>query len=460
MNGLKFYSTFLILFLIIIACQSENETANQHLNQIEVPSSTLGLKIDSLMLAYVANKKFNGNLLVMKGDSVLYTRSFGMADRAFDIENSATTKFLIGSITKPFTAMGILILVDKKRISLTDRLSDFFPNFPHAEKVSVKQLLMHTAGVKDYHANKNWVAAGQVDISPIETIKSLGENPYDFEPGTQFRYSNSGYILLGLIIEQVSGLSFEKFIQKEILNPLNLKHTGIADNETIVSNLAKGYISDLKTVKQAPYINYRQPFSSGNMYSTTSDLYSYTKAVMESRLIPKELTQEIFKVSDQYGYGWGIRFFDELKAYGHFGGMNGFVGSINYIPKDQYFICFLTNDDNTPKYAIVANLVDLIKGKSVELPIKKTLVDLNESMVKKTEGNYLIKPGDTLKVFEHEGNLYLQETGQLKHEMFPIGQAVFTFTLLEFNVIFKHLENKCYQALELKGKINLAAKRI
>ncbi len=418
--------------------------------------------IERYIKRHVENGKFNGNLLITKGDQVLYSKSFGFADRAHKIENCDSTKFLIGSITKTFTALAILILEEEEKLKLNDKLSKYFPDFQSANKITVAQLLTHTAGIGDYRMLQDWKADSQSEhTTPYTTISKMSNMALLSEPGERFRYSNVGYILLGLIIEKVSQLSFADFIQNKILNPLQLKNTGIIDNQTIIYGLAQGYSSNSKETIKAEYINYQQPFSSGNMYSTTQDLLKFTKAVINGKLISQERTKAIFETGQYYGYGWGIRNFNGIRAYGHHGGMNGFIGSITYIPEGNYFICLLTNDNNTPKVRITNDLVDIILGKVVPLPESTQLIELTKEVQQEVIGNYLVKPGDTLKVFEEGGKLYLQENGQTKHEMFPFDQNSFSFTLLEFNAIFEERKNDKAQVLKFKGRETiLMAERI
>lgn len=449
----------LVLGLILLGGLSACEnSAKNHAAESGNPS--FSSKVDAYLESHELNNRLSGNVLIAKGDSILYSRSFGLANRSFGIENATSTKFLIGSITKPFTAYAILLLENQGKLSLDDKLSTFFPEFPNAEKVTIKHLLTHRSGIKDYHAFSNWKEDGKLSVTPQSTMRTVAEDPFIFEPGERYSYTNSGYILLGLIIEQRSGQSFGEFMQNEVLNPLDLKNSGVMANGKIVADLAEGYSTNPREVKKAEYINYNQPYASGNMYSTPEDLWKFTMAVMSSKLLPAEKTEEIFQVSERYGYGWGIRNYDGVAAYGHHGAMNGFVGSMTYVPEGEYFVCFLTNDDNTPEYTLAEDLVAIIGGKVVVQPTEEKLIELSSAMKMSAIGDYLIKPGDTLKVFEAEGKLYLQETGQVKHELFPVGGDEYAFQLFEFRAVFSEPKEGKSQTLSFVGKANLSAKRI
>ncbi|WP_107039701.1 serine hydrolase domain-containing protein [Brumimicrobium mesophilum] len=409
--------------------------------------------IEQYINKHVENGKFNGNLFIAKGENVLYSNSFGLANRENNIKNEETTKFLIGSITKPFTALGILILEKEGKLKLSDKLSKYFPKFQAADDITIEHLLTHTSGISDYKILPNWKADSKSDLTtPQKTINEMSTQPLLFQPGKSFRYSNVGYILLGLIIEEASGEAFADFIQKKILIPLDLKNTGIINNKDVVMNLASGYTTNPNATLKAEYINYDQPFSSGNMYSSTQDLWKFTQAILQGRLISGEKSKQIFESGEYYGYGWGIRNFDGIVAFGHYGGMNGFIGAITYIPHAEMFICLLTNDDNTPKIRITDDLVAILHNKDIPLPEETKLIKVPNKIRQQILGKYLVKESIVLNVFEENGKLFLQESGQAKHEMFPYENYKYSFELLEFNLFFEKLEKDKTQILKFVGK--------
>ncbi len=452
-------STFFIVLISAILSSCNNHGDNDDAKALQ--HSELSQKIDNYIKGHLANGKFKGSVLVAQKDSILFQQAYGLADLESNIPHTDSTKFLIGSITKPFTALAILLLEKEGKLSLNDSLSNYFPDFPNGNNVTIHHLLTHTSGIRDYHALPDWKEDSQRDITPNYTVMRMAAEPFDFEPGTSFRYSNTGYILLGLIIEKVSKQSFEQFIQKVILGPLELKNTGIISNGKAVENLAKGYTSTPLESKIANYINYKQPFSSGNMYSTPTDLWKFTKAVMYSEFLGKEKTTEVFENnSGRYGYGWGIREFNGLHSYGHHGGMNGFVGSISWLPEAEIFICFLTNDDNTPKSTIASDLASIVRGQEVETPSKYKIKPLTKNIISTVSGDYLIKRNDTIHVFSTGDRLFLQETGQAKHELFNIGDYEFITPILEFGIQFSEIEMEKAQVLSLTGGSSLSASRV
>ncbi|GAB5464686.1 MAG: hypothetical protein Kapaf2KO_01220 [Candidatus Kapaibacteriales bacterium] len=438
----------ILLFLLLVL----NNIVFSH----NVTDNDISIKIEQYLNRLHNNGRFNGNLLVARGDSILYNGSFGLANKELNVANKGSTKFLIGSITKPFTALGILLLEKEGKLKLEDKLSKYYSDFQAGDSITIEHLLMHTSGISDYKALPDWKEDSKSDLTtPRRTSEKMSKLPLLFQPGTSFRYSNVGYILLGIIIENVSGQSFDKYILENILEPLALKNTGIIDNSNVVLNLASGYSTNLRETLKAEYINYFQPFSSGNMYSTTYDLWQFSKAVVKGKLLPLEKTNKIFESGKFYGFGWGKRDYEGTVAYGHYGGMNGFVGAITYIPHGEYFICILTNDDNTPKIRLTTDLVSIIHGRTIVLPENTKLINLPNEVRQQIIGNYLIKNNNILQVFEEQGHIYLQESGQDKLELFPYNDYMFSFSLLEFNVVFEKLEHDKMQVLKFVGKDTL-----
>jgi len=439
-----------VFALSIMACKDTDNT----------PENPLKDRIHAQLKAYSKNNRFNGSVLITRGDSTLYHEHFGWANRGKRVPISDSTVYLIGSITKPFTALAILQLVNEGKLSLDQKLSDFFPKFPGADGVSIEHLLNHQSGIKDYHSFSKWEELSQKrDYKAAETLDWYNHDVYRFEPGQGFRYSNTGYILLGLIIEKLSGMSFKSYIDSAISQPLALHHTGVYQN-TPIPHLAKGYRSLFDSIRTASYINIQQPFSSGNMYSTPQDLRRFTRAVFKESNPQKQHIKTILE-GERYVFGWGIRdYTDSSRAIGHIGAMNGFCGSITYYPDEDLFICILTNDDNTPKYTITEQLSRLMHGEDIDLPTQYQSVALDENSRKQYLGNYLIQPGDTLTVYQDDGQLFMQETGQTPLALFAVGDKRFIFEQLEMEALFIQKEGQSFNKIKLEGLHKIEAIKV
>jgi CubicO group peptidase (beta-lactamase class C family) len=451
-------STYLkfLPFLVLIACTNPKE------EQPVVNSETeLQQKIDNYLLAHKANSRFNGSVYISEKGKPIFEEFYGFSKKAAKAKINSNTKFLIGSITKPFVAACILKLEQDGNFTRQTKLSAFFPDFPKADSVTIEHLLTHTSGISDYHDFDDWKTLSQTDLQPIDVINRVKERPYRFSPGTNFRYCNTGYIFLGLIIEKITGESFEKHLTKSILEPLNLKNTGVVKNDKTIDQLALGYTTTPRGSSLAEYINYNQPFTSGNMYSTTADLEVFCSAIMDSSLLGPRLTRATFEEnSGRYGFGWGIRNFNATKAFGHYGGMNGFWGSFTYFPERDLFICFLANDDNTPKYTINKDLVAILSGDSFQIPEPVVFIEPTLDYLRKFEGDYLVKENDTLHVYAKENQLIIRETGQIEYELFPTESGLFQFTMHEYWTRFHETDSNTVDKLIFEGLVNFEARRI
>ena len=234
-------------------------------------------------------------------------------------------------------------------------------------------------------------------------------------------------------------------------------------NNKTPNNLVQGYRTNPIGSFEADWINYNQPFSSGNMYSNLADLRRFSQAVFSGELFSRKLLEKLKSDNaGKYGYGWGIRRVDSLFIYGHIGAMNGFVGGINYLPKEDLFIGYLTNDDNTPRYTISRDLTKLALESKVTVPENKKYRNLSKKESKLYHGNYLIKTGDTLMIFESNDHLFMKETGQEAHRLFCFGNNKFDSEKLEFDVVFQDSLNDSFGFLTFqKNKSNfLKATRI
>ncbi|MGB0391742.1 MAG: serine hydrolase domain-containing protein, partial [Salibacteraceae bacterium] len=253
------------------------------------------------------------------------------------------------------------------------------------------------------------------------------------------------------------------YVKQNICDPLKLSKTGVCVNGQEPPHLVKGYRTNPTGSYDTEWINYQQPFSSGNMYSTLGDLKRFTEAVFKAELFSAVILDKLKNDnSGKYGFGWGIRNVDSNRFYGHVGAMNGFVGGINYLPEEDLFIGYLTNDDNTSRYSISSSLTQLALGNDVPPVNKRTYKALSSDSLLDYAGNYLIKPGDTLKVFTKEKQLILQETGQAPQQLFCFGKHQFDFEQLEFDVRFNINNGVVADSLffERKGNSFLRAARI
>jgi len=350
----------LILVVVILSslCQSTRTSA--------ADSPDNPAKIDKLMSQYADCCSFTGTVLVSDHDRVIFKKGYGLADREWNIPNTPDVKFRIGSITKQFTSMLVMQQVAKGAIKLDAHLSDYLPYYRKdtGSKVTISQLLSHTSGIPSYTDDpKFFPDDSRTYYSVDDFVKKFCSGDLQFEPGTQFHYDNSGYFLLGAVLEHVTGKHYEDLLKENILDPLGMSDSGYDHHDDILAKRASGYQQELdgQTVN-APYLDMSLPYAAGSLYSTVEDLYKWDQALYTDKLVSDTLKQKLFTPNlNHYGYGWEI----ETIAAGepgsgqtvisHGGGINGFnTLEMRYVGDHDLIVIF----NNTPG----ANLNEMAKG--------------------------------------------------------------------------------------------------
>ena len=335
-------------------------------------------KIDELLSRYHANGQFNGSVLVAENGNVIYKKGFGLANMEWQIPNSPDTKFRLGSITKQFTAVVVLQLVNEGKIALDDKLSNYIPEYPKktADRVTIHQLLNHTSGIPSYTALPNFMRDKTRDrYAPMELVRIFWEMELEFEPGKQFRYNNSGYHLLGTIIEKVTGQPYADVVQERILKPLNMLASGYDVNQALLTKRAGAYSRTLDGFENAPYLDMTIPYAAGSLYSTVEDLYQWDQALYTDKLLPAKLKEIMFKPNlENYGYGWVVRKSQapdsqrEISIVGHGGGIHGFSTLIERIPQDKHLVILLNNTGGTRLSEMSQGIIKILYGAPALMP--------------------------------------------------------------------------------------------
>ncbi len=315
-------------------------------------SQTKEARIDKLL-----NEKFKANatgavVLISKKGEPTYRKAFGLSNLELNVKMTPENRIQIGSMTKQFTAVSILMLVEQGKISLDDEITKFIPDYPtHGQKITVHHLLNHTSGIRSYTKIRKLFKIARNDLKPIELINFFKNEPMDFNPGEKFKYNNSGYIILGYIIEKISGLSYEEFIQQHIFDTLNMKGSSYNSHSKLLKNRASGY-HNRKGFQNAMYISYTLPYAAGSLTATIDDLNTWQKALTTNKLLSKETLQKAYinytlnnGENIDYGYGWNIKTINNKVSYEHGGSIFGFKSMAVYIPSKETYVVILTNCD-------------------------------------------------------------------------------------------------------------------
>lgn len=305
-------------------------------------------KVDAHLKSRFGN--FSGFVLVARKGDILVSKGYGMANYELGVPNTAKTKFRLGSLTKQFTAAAILQLREKGLLDLNDSLSKYLPDYPHGEQIFLHHLLAHTSGIPSYTDFPGFLDNLAVPTTVEKVIASFKGRPLVFSPGQKFSYSNSGYVLLGCIIEKVSGQSYEDYLRDNIFTPLGMKDTGYDHTETVLQNRAAGYrYLNGKQLCNAGHMDMANAYSAGALYSTAEDLYLWDRALYTEKVLSRESLTKMFAPGlGAYGYGWYIGQVSGRRVVHHGGNINGFSTYVARYIDDDVLVVVLSNIERAP----------------------------------------------------------------------------------------------------------------
>ncbi len=395
-------------------------------------------KLDEIVRGYVQNKTFMGSVLVARGADVLLSKGYGSANLEWDIPNSPTTKFRLGSITKQFTAASILLLEERGKLKLDDPLSKYVSDAPNAwDRITIFNLLTHTSGIPNF-TNLPEYKTLQLSETPLsKIIATVRGKPLDFFPGEKMLYSNSGYILLGHIIETVSGGSYEKFVQDNIFTPLGMKDSGYDSNSAIIARRASGYVPSPKGPLNAGYIHMSVPHAAGALYSTTEDLLRWEQALFGGKVLsPASLQKMITPFKGDYALGVAVHTADGRKVIDHAGGIDGFNTFLAYFPDDKLTVAVLANINGPTPGAIATKLATIVHGGTILNPTDRQAVTLPNASLEKFVGTYKLGPGVTMWVRVEDDHLTTQLSGQPQLPLFAESEKRFFFRVVDAQIDF------------------------
>jgi CubicO group peptidase (beta-lactamase class C family) len=328
-------------------------------------------KIDEFLTALVEQDQFMGSILVARDGKMLISKGYGMANLELEVPNTPQTKFRLASVTKQFTAMAILQLQQQGKLNVHDPICKYIRDCPKAwQPITIHHLLTHTSGIHDYWGTLDIEDFEKKSVSPIQIIDRFRDLPLDFVPGESYYYSNSGYALLGYIIEKVSGQPYAIFLENNIFEPLQMMDTGYDNNRMVIKNRAAGYSS---TAANVAYIDMSVCYAAGGLYSTVEDLFRWDQALYTDKLISKPLRDVMFTpfasisgadpgTEFSYGYGWFVGEHLNHLGVAHWGSMEGFRTAIERYPDDQVTIIVLSNLESTSIGDITTEIARMIFG--------------------------------------------------------------------------------------------------
>ena len=400
-----------------------------------LPQSFQASTIDSIVIQLLPIDGPGASLLIMKDGEITYQKAFGYADVENKKPNTIKTVFQIGSVSKELTAAGILLLVEKGKLSLDDTLTKFIPDFIEpANKVTIKNLLVHNSGIPIYTELPDKPFKWESKDSLEDIINLIKHRKFDFEPGEKFNYSNSGYAILAYIIQKASGMIYGDFMREKIFLPLGMNHTIDGGNNENIGERAKGYTFDIKDkkVKKAIFTEFNQLAGAGSIISTVEDIAAWDNAVKNKKLLSEKswdmaLSRQVeagmFGDSVYYGYGWIIQNYFNHKLIWHTGGMAGFLCANYLFPDDDLAIIFLSNLDFVPPVSVVREVTNYIFGIGTD---ERKPISLSSDQLKKYEGVFE-NPFAKIKITAGNNKLIFQPVDMPFHsiDFIPSSQTSF-----------------------------------
>lgn len=434
--------TFLLVLLLSISAYSQNfEQEFDNLLSKDYPASGTGAAA-----------------LVAVGGKVIYKKAFGKANLELNVDMSVNSVFEIGSISKQFTAVSILMLAEQGKLNLDDEITKYIKNYPtHGHKITIHHLLSHTSGMGSFTASDEWYDNRNLDWTKERYFNLFKKLPMHSAPGEKYLYSNTGYVLLGAIIEEVSNKTYPEFINDHIFVPLGMKNSFYISKTRITPNLASGYdnpkdfidkdFNENETVK-GEIISLPKFDGGGSILSTVDDLFLWNRAIRNNKLISEESKTKAFtnyKLTNgqhtNYGYGWAINEVNGISCIEHNGGTMGFRSNGIYFPKEDVYVVILTNRTfSDPVYPSTK-----IAAIAVNKPFKEVdgnNINTDFEFLKKIIGTYEFEDGSSRIISIEDNKLYSQRPNREKIRLYQGEDNKFYFKNSFANLTFNLSPNK------------------
>jgi CubicO group peptidase (beta-lactamase class C family) len=395
-------------------------------------------RMEQVIQSHVDSGTFMGTVLVARDGKVVLDKAYGMANIEWDVPNAPNTKFRLGSITKQFTAAAILLLEERGKLKIDDRIKTYLPDIPMSwERITVNNLLTHTSGIPNFTASPEYNAAKGRATTADGTLATLRDKVLDFGPGEKMSYSNSGYLALGSIIEKVSGQSYEKFVADNFFTPLGMKDSGYDSNTQVIKRRASGYNRNASGYENAGYIHMSVPHAAGALYSTTEDLLKWEEALFAGKVVSKaSLDRMITPFKNNYALGLTVWLENGRRVIAHGGGIDGFNTHMAYYPDTRTVVIALSNVAGPVPGVIGGQLSAIMHGELVTLTTERKEIAVPAATLSKYVGVYSLAPAVTLAIALDGDQLTTQLTGQGKLPIFAQSETMFFLKVVDAQLEF------------------------
>lgn len=397
---------------------------------------------DEYMTAKTAAGLFTGVVLIAREGEAIFAKGYGFANAEWRVPNGTKTKFRLGSITKQFTATLVMQLQQARKLSVQDAICKYLEPCPESwEPITIHHLLSHTSGIPSYTDDPSYVKDMGLAKTREDIVATFRDKPLEFTPGEEFRYSNSGYFLLGVIVERVAGKSYEGALKDMILAPLGMDDSGYDRHDTVLAQRASGYRPEGDGLANAEYLDMSWPYAAGAMYSTVEDLLKWDKALYEDVVLPRSALETMWTPNKgRYGYGWQIATPSPItanrSAVYHGGGINGFATTILRYTQERITVVVLANLEIAPVETIAHDLSAIAFGEEYSIPKRRTVADVPKELYDDYTGRYELRPNFIFAITREGDSLFVQPTGQGKSEIFPESETEFFSRIVDAQITF------------------------
>jgi CubicO group peptidase (beta-lactamase class C family) len=385
-------------------------------------------------------------ILISKDGKVVYEKGYGYSDIDNKTKITPDTKFRIGSITKQFIASAILRLQEDGKLNVTDKLSKYFPDFPRGNEVTLHHLLTHTSGIHSFTNKDSFFVDVVKPVTNEQLLNYFKNDPYDFNPGERYQYNNSGYFLLGYIIEKITGDSYGNYLKKQFFDPLGMLNTGVHSQKLHLTNEALGYEKQTEGYRRGLNWNMDWAGGAGSLYSTLEDLYKWNEAIFNNKVLKPESMKAAFTPvvlnngatppGLKYGYGWQMNEYRGMESVSHSGGLHGFISQLLRVNKENMTVVMLTN--------VMPPQVEIDPMKVAELYLWKQMpqqesfkqLETQEKDIDKYTGRYDFGHGMVMLITKEQDGLYAQMSGQGKFPIFPSSPGHYFWKVVEAKIHF------------------------
>jgi CubicO group peptidase (beta-lactamase class C family) len=398
-----------------------------------VSASDLAAYADKLLSAVYPAGQPGAAVLVQKDGQVVLRKGYGMANLELGIPVTPENVFEVGSVTKQFTAAAILLLQERGQLRVEDPITKYLPDYPtHGQTITIENLLTHTSGIPSYTGLPEWYPHIREDLKPADVAALFKDKPLEFTPGERWAYDNSGFFLLGMIVEKVSGKTYEQFVEEEIFHKLGMTHSRYGHSEEIVPLRASGYSKDDQGFRNTAFISMTQPYAAGALMSTVDDLAIWARALQGETLLKKASLDRMLTahrlpsgLSTQYGYGMGVLDFRGTRVLGHGGDIFGYTANVTWAPEERVFVAILSNNDASDPRP--DDLALRILAKAVGKPVEEQrMLQLDAKTLDEYTGVYRFDAQVT-RAFRREGTRLFAERNGRRQEIFAVAPDEFVY---------------------------------